>query len=442
MIADGLQYKAKQTTNFHHTTRCKKMNHLPPLPELCCYSHDELKTFLSSVKSLNQILKYLDCIPSSSEDPKFVPLTGMHLGIAISKSLMESGTSTLTSLAGYLTSKKQIVDDDMAYAIALWLHESYPEKFSSDTLYTAPVQRFIGLLSKTHINKPLTKVLTRISDQFYNRLVCVFTSEQALDLYEHVKNFPGSTTETYIEQEAGIKLNGPYDTNLGAKLITGADEMGTPILVKVFTNAEDKSTKSEVMAVDKLKLENPIVALVPAKVCSVTVKGTDEVSQLVVRGIHTCIIMPHYPTDLTKIGKLLSLQCLYAGGMKIREALQYVHKQGLVHMDVKPHNIFVGMEGNWVLGDYGSCVKIGEIIHSCSREYLPENVLGNGTPARCGFDSFMLASSLVCLAASYEDIRHQQQLLTDKSRLLQATASIQHECLRNLIFDLVSEYME
>ena len=48
----------------------------------------------------------------------------------------------------------------------------------------------------------------------------------------------------------------------------------------------------------------------------------------------------------------------------------------------------------------------------------------------------------VCLAASYEDIRHQQKSLTDKNRLLEVTASIEHEYLRNMIFELVSEYMK
>ena len=44
-------------------------------------------------------------------------------------------------------------------------------------------------------------------------------------------------------------------------------------------------------------------------------------------------------------------------------------------MDVKPANIFVSTEDDWFLGDFGSCVKIGE--------------------AMVGYDFFMLAVSKI-----------------------------------------------
>ena len=45
---------------------------------------------------------------------------------------------------------------------------------------------------------------------------------------------------------------------------------------------------------------------------------------------------------------------------RVLEALQYLHKQGQIHRDVKCSNIFMDLMGNFCLGDFGVCAILKE----------------------------------------------------------------------------------
>ena len=95
---------------------------------------------------------------------------------------------------------------------------------------------------------------------------------------------------------------------------------------------------------------------------------------------------------------IMDSEFILQGGRKIQTALDYIHKKGYVHMDVKASNIFVHQEtGQWLLGDYGACVKIGSEITSTTFGYYPLKLLG--LAARVEYDYYMLG---VCLCIQYD----------------------------------------
>jgi len=358
-------------------------------------------------------------------------LCGMDLRIGIEvyknkKKETQNSEKALHSLIYSLMEDDKVVDKLLAKRIAGWLvlEVESIEKHSIEQQPIHPMMRFKKYLAEASITRPDEKVLRLIVAHFSNRASFVYDVESALNLYEFVKKIPSSSTYSAIEETAQVKLKSPYETESSSVMITGADSDGCPILVKVLQG--DKSINSETGAVDTLKLENPREALVPSKVCRIQVKGRQW------------IIMPLYPSTLLKMAHLLPLNVIHREGMKIRQALNFIHEQNLVHMDVKPANIFVSSNGNWVLGDYGACVKIGEAIHSTTQAFFPENVLS--TPARTGFDSFMLCVSLVLLVRDFDEISQHNMLRINEKKLLKEIEAIEFVPLKNMLLELYEEY--
>ncbi|BDC17794.1 hypothetical protein HS5_06840 [Acidianus sp. HS-5] len=89
---------------------------------------------------------------------------------------------------------------------------------------------------------------------------------------------------------------------------------------------------------------------------------------------------------------------------EVANALDYIHSQGFVHMDVKPQNIFLDVKPedpsdldfvNFKLGDLGSAVKVNGRVKQITPEYAPPDVFeGNARP---DFDIFALGMTAYVL---------------------------------------------
>ena len=55
-------------------------------------------------------------------------------------------------------------------------------------------------------------------------------------------------------------------------------------------------------------------------------------------------------------------------GVQVAEALQHLHARGIMHMDVKPDNIYTASGGTYKLGDFGLATCRG----SCGQAQLQE----------------------------------------------------------------------
>jgi serine/threonine protein kinase len=71
-------------------------------------------------------------------------------------------------------------------------------------------------------------------------------------------------------------------------------------------------------------------------------------------GQNLAAIMASYAVD----GELMPIEDVLHIGSAIADALDYAHKQGVIHRDVKPSNILVARDGRVVLGDFGLAMDL------------------------------------------------------------------------------------
>ena len=118
-----------------------------------------------------------------------------------------------------------------------------------------------------------------------------------------------------------------------------------------------------------------------------------------------CIIMELYDGNFREVldrsGALGALELLDVG-VRMAVALHVAHSKGVLHRDVKPHNIFRSRYGDPALGDFGISTLVGERTHSgpggLSVAYAAPEVLEESgvSPAT---DVYALAATLYHLAA-------------------------------------------
>ena len=117
-----------------------------------------------------------------------------------------------------------------------------------------------------------------------------------------------------------------------------------------------------------------------------------------------CIVMELYETTFRKLldeHGPLAAPVLLDVGVRIAVALHVAHSRGVLHRDVKPHNIFRSRYGDPALGDFGISTVIGERTHSApaalSVAYAAPELLDDG-PVGPAADIYGLAATLHHLA--------------------------------------------
>ena len=53
-------------------------------------------------------------------------------------------------------------------------------------------------------------------------------------------------------------------------------------------------------------------------------------------------------------------EMVWAYTVDLLQALEHLHEHDLVHMDIKPENIFIGMDGICKLGDFGLMIDMSK----------------------------------------------------------------------------------
>ena len=126
-----------------------------------------------------------------------------------------------------------------------------------------------------------------------------------------------------------------------------------------------------------------------------------------------CIVMDlfehgHYLTKMKQEGPL-ALQELLSLGIRMSGALEAAHRQGIIHGDVKPQNIFRSDFGFPALGDFGIATFGGGWsgrVLSLSIDYAAPELIEKGTGAVSPLsDQFSLGATLYTLATGRRPFR-------------------------------------
>jgi serine/threonine protein kinase len=127
--------------------------------------------------------------------------------------------------------------------------------------------------------------------------------------------------------------------------------------------------------------------------------------------------MPQFPATLDQYPRrpLASLTAPLID--HLCSALSFLHSNELVHLDVKPANIFIDRTGGFLLGDFGSIKPISdfctESFISCTSQFVPSDLPISASTA---VDWYMLAVTVLFMA-SVIDLRGGRHT-TNQVRLL------------------------
>jgi serine/threonine protein kinase len=142
-----------------------------------------------------------------------------------------------------------------------------------------------------------------------------------------------------------------------------------------------------------------------------------------IRGGKTINFMPLYPSTLEQL-PMITFEICTDLCIQMFTAFEFLHKHELAHMDIKPANICISTEGNFVLIDLESTAKFGEFTFSTDK-YLPLGLGFNGMNMISDkrVDFIMLAISLYAmLNKSFERVSYDfiaEHFLTGESRFME-----------------------
>lgn len=147
-------------------------------------------------------------------------------------------------------------------------------------------------------------------------------------------------------------------------------KLNTIVAAKVLKSEFVKNTE----AVDRFKKESQAaLRLKHANIIQATDAGADGDSHFIIMDFINGRTLKHIIT----INEPLPVKFVVNAAKKLCLALEYAHVKGLVHRDIKPHNIMIDTEGEPYITDFGIAEKINPATPATAATEQEENVMGS-----------------------------------------------------------------
>lgn len=319
--------------------------------------------------------------------------------------------------------------------------------------------RFLQLLKRRpNTNRLVLRDVTwrSICVLFADRLLLVLESQlvdAAHSIFDDARAvFANTTVEAFARSGLGV-VGEPFKTlcsSDSSDFYQGYEtRSGKPVIIK----CPRRKALYEIGVCEDLKLEeNKVPGLVPLAVVRIRVREqTDDSNEEDLRHEVRALVMPRFAGTL-KTAFQLGAECVVHHSKSIIMGLNWLHERGYVHMDVKVSNVFVSSDGNWYLGDFGSCVRVNNLIQTTTNWCYPE-LLTRSDKARFTYDWYMLAVAILLVTQATRgraghDLQAweaddgeggwgDQPSRVDDVKIKAAIAQTQHEPLRKLLGGLV-----
>ncbi len=213
-------------------------------------------------------------------------------------------------------------------------------------------------------------------------------------LIESMETLILTSTKNHLEQTNTISINGEYNSlDLGHMLYCAIDTSTLELLLVKSA----PPTGTEVLMADFFASQTDV----PDSICVIKKmnqpeipkdESTSERSTLGHSNNFVYLSMKRMISSLTELPKCPE-EYLLAQGKRIKNALDYLHAHGYVHMDVKNTNIVINEKADWFLIDFDATVRVNSRIIKYTKQYYPSPI--QEVPAMPELDLFALGVTLV-----------------------------------------------
>ena len=100
------------------------------------------------------------------------------------------------------------------------------------------------------------------------------------------------------------------------------------------------------------------------------------------------LVMPYCPGAATNYIGNIDEPTLWRFIRDVASGLEYLHSMGIIHHDIKPDNVLIDTEGNFLITDFGISKKIRSTLRRNSMRQVEENEVGGGSISYMGPEMF------------------------------------------------------